>query len=149
MFSPDKLIGMTILRTIDKDVIRAKVVCKIMDREAENHSQIKFLLSLGNGQLEEIISYNELSDLVTESMSAKESGVQDVMTYSGILDHQGPLKRHDPRFKGSSYNVLVDWDDGSQTWEPINIIGKQDPGTVAHYTHDKGFLNKPGWKFLQ
>ena len=148
MFSPDELIGMTVLCTVDEDVIWAKVVHKIMDRDAENHSQIKFLLSLGNGQLEEIISHNELSDLVTESMSAKESGVQDVMTNSGILDHQGPLKRHDPRFKGSSYNVLVDWDDGSQTWEPINIIEKQYPVTVAHYAHDKGLLNKPGWKFL-
>ena len=81
-------------------------------------------------------------------MSAKESGIQDFMTYSGILDHQGPLKRHDPRFKGSSYNVLVDWDDSSQSWEPINIIGKQDPVTVARYAHDKGLLNKPRWKFL-
>ena len=102
MFSPDRLISMTVLHTIDEDVIWAKVVCKIMDRDAKNHSQIKFLLSLGDRQLEEIISYNELSDLVTESMSAKESGVQDIMTYSGILDHQGPLKRHDPMLKGSS-----------------------------------------------
>ena len=149
MFSPDELIGMTVLRNVDEELIRAKVVRKIMDRDAENHSQIKFLLLLGDGQVEEIISYNELSDLVTESMSAKESGIQDFMTYSGILDHQGPLKRHDPRFKGSSYNVLVDWDDGSQTWEPINIIGKQDPVTVARYAHDKGLLNKPGWKFLR
>ena len=81
-------------------------------------------------------------------MSAKDSGVQDVMTYSGILDHQGPLKRHDQRFKGSSCNVHVDWDDGSQTWEPMNILGKQDPVTVACYAHDKGLFNIPGWKFL-
>ena len=45
-----------------------------MDREVENHNLIKFLLSLGNGQLEEIVSYNELRNLVTESMVAKESG---------------------------------------------------------------------------
>ena len=68
----------------------------------ENHNQIKFLLSLGDGQLEEIVSYNELSNLVTKSMVAKESRQQDVMLYSGILDHQGPLKQHDPRYKGSS-----------------------------------------------
>ena len=97
----------------------------------ENHNQIKFLLSLGDGQLEEIVSYNELSNLVTKSMAAKESGQQDVMPYSGILDHQGPLKQHDPRYKGSLYNVLVNWDDGTQMWEPLNIIGKQDPITLA------------------
>ena len=84
-----------------------------MDREAENHNQIKFLLSFGDGQLEEIVSYNELSDLVTESMAAKESRQQDVMPYSGILDHQGPLKPHDPKYKGSSYNALGNWDDAT------------------------------------
>ena len=81
--------------------------------------------------MEELISYNELSDLVTESMATKELGQQDVASNSEILDHQGPLKAHDPQYKGSSYNVLVSWDDGSQTWEPINLISKQDPVTIA------------------
>ena len=85
MFSPDELIGMTVLHTIDEDVIHAKVVSKIMDQDAENHSQIKFLLTLGNGQLEEIISYIELSDLITESMSAKESGVKQKINDYGKL----------------------------------------------------------------
>ena len=149
IFSPDELLGMMILRPADEVLVHVEVVRKIMDREAENHNQIKFLLSLGDGQLEEIVSYNELSDLATESMAAKESGQQDVMPYSGILDHQGPLKQHDPRYKGSSYNVLVNWDNGTQTWEPLNIIGKQDPITLAQYAHDSGLLNHPGWKFLR
>ena len=42
MFSPDELIGMTVLHTVDEEAIRAKVVHKIMDRDAVNHSQIKF-----------------------------------------------------------------------------------------------------------
>ena len=79
-----------------------------MDRDAENHQQIKFLLALGDGKLEEIMSYNELNDLVTESLAAKESGQQDLISYVGILDHQGPLKNHDPKYKGSSYNVFED-----------------------------------------
>ena len=70
------------------------------------------------------------------------------MSYSGILDHQGPLKQHDPRYKGSSYNVLVNWDDGTQTWKPLNIIGKQDPITLAQYAHDNELLNQHGRKFL-
>ena len=130
-FSPDELLGMTIVKDDGGEFIRAKVVRKIMDWDAKNHDQIKFLLALGDGQLEELISYNELNDLITESMATKESGQQDVASYSEILDHQGPLKAHDPRYKGSSYNVLVSWDDGSQTWEPINLIGKQDPDTIA------------------
>ena len=148
-FSPDELLGMMILKDDGGELVCAKVVRRIRDRDAKNHDQIKFLLALGDGQLEELISYNELSDLVTESLSDKESGQQDFASYSGILNHQGPLKAHDPRYKGSSYNVLVNWDDGTQTWEPINLIGKQDTVTIARYGHDNGLLNKPGWKFLR
>ena len=43
---------------------------------------------------------------------------------------------------------LVDWDDKTQTWKPLNTIAKQDPVTLARYAHDNGLLNKPGWKFL-
>ena len=138
---------MTILRPVDDELVRAKVVRKIMDRDAENHQQIKFLLALGDGKLEEIISYNELNDLVTDSLAAKESGQQDLISYAGILDHQGPLKNHDPKYKGSSSNVLVDWDDKTQTWEPLNTMAKQDP--VTFYAYDNGLLNEPGWKFLR
>ena len=139
---------MIILRPVDDELVRAKVVRKIMDRDAENHQQIKFLLALGDDKLEQIISYNELSDLVTESLAAKESGQQDLISYAWILDPQGPLKSHDPKYKGSSYNVLVDWDDKTQTWEPLNTMAKQNPVTLACYAHDNGLLNEPGWKFL-
>ena len=81
-------------------------------------------------------------------MATKESGQHD-FTYSGIINHQGPIKKNDPKYKGSSYNVLVDWDDHTQMWEPINIMSKQDPITLARYAHDNGLLNKPGWKFLR
>ena len=142
-FAPDELIGMTMLKTVDDDIVQAKVVRQIIDRDADNHQQIKFLLSLGDGALEEIISYNKLSNLVNESMEARDSGKHNFMTYSGILDHQGPLKKHYPKYKGSSYNVLVNWDDGTQTWEPLNVIAKQDPVTLAWYAFDNGLLNKP------
>ena len=82
-------------------------------------------------------------------MAAKESGQSEFSSYSGIVDHQGPLKSHDPKYRGSLYNVLVDWDDGMQMWEPLNMIAKQDPVTLTKYAHDHDLLNKPGWKFLQ
>ena len=57
MFSPNELVGMTVLREVDDQLVHGKVVRKIMDSDAENHQQIKFLLALGDGKLEEIISY--------------------------------------------------------------------------------------------
>ena len=90
IFSPDELLGMTILRPVADEIVRAKVVRKIMDRDAENHQQIKFLLALGDGKLEEIISYNELNNLVTESLAAKESGQQDLISYAGYWTIEDP-----------------------------------------------------------
>ena len=117
-FSPDELLGMTVLHTLDKEVLRAKVVHKIIDGDSENHQQIKFLLSRGDRQLEEIISYNELCDLVMGMMDNKDNGHHDFIMYSGSLAHQVPLRNHDLRYKGSTYNILINWEDGTQTWEP-------------------------------
>ena len=150
-FSPEELIGMTFLKTSsdsEGDSMRAKVVHQIMDCDAENHQQIKFLLSLGDGELKELISYNKLCDLITEQMESKGTGYGEIHTLKSILDHQGPLKCHDPKYKGSQWNVLVAWDDGTQTWEPLNIIGKQDEITLAKYAKENDLLSKPGWKFL-
>ena len=82
-------------------------------------------------------------------MAAKESGQSKFSSYSGIIDHQRPLKSHDPKYHGSSYNVLVAWDDGMQMGELLNMMAKQDPVTLARYAHDHDLLNKPGWKFLR
>ena len=140
---------MMVLREHDDSMVHARVVQKIMDQDEMNHQKIKFLLSLGDRQLKEIISYNKLSNLVAESMAAKESGQSEFSSYSRIADHQGPLKAHDLKYHGSLYNVLVAWDDGMQTWELLNMLAKQDPVTLARYGHDHDLLNKPGWKFLQ
>ena len=64
--------------------------------------------------------------------------------YSGIVGHQGPFKHYDPKYQGSSYNVLEDWDDRTQTWELLNLMAKQDHVTLAHYGADIGLLNAPG-----
>ena len=82
-------------------------------------------------------------------MEPKGMGYGEIQTFKSILDHQGPLKHHDAKYKGSQWNVLVDWDDSTQTWEPLNIIGKHDEITLAKYAKDNDLLSKLVWKFLQ
>ena len=150
VFSPKELLGLSFLHdNEDGQTVRAKVVQQIMDQDATNHKDLKFLLSLGDGELEEIISYNELSDLVTEQCSQPLDADNDMFGFTGVLDHQGPLKSHNPQYKGSSWNALISWDDGTETWEPINMIGKSDPVSLACYALDNDMLQKPGWKFLR
>ena len=42
--------------------------------------------------------------------------------------------------------VLVKWEDNSCTWEPLNIIGKDDPVTIADYAKRNDLIETPGWK---
>ena len=71
---------------------------------------------------------------------------EQVWRFRQITAHQGPLSRNDPRYKGSKYNVLVEWETGETTYEPLDIIAKDDPVTCAAYAKNNDLLNEPGWK---
>ena len=112
--------------------------------------QIKFLQSLRDGELKELILYNKLCDLITEQMVPKAEGYGEMHTFKSILDHQGPLKHHNPKYKGSQWNILVDWDDSTQTWEPLSIIGKCDEITWLNTPKTMiSFPNRVGNSFIR
>ena len=66
-----------------------------------------------------------------------------------IKDHQGPLNSKHPDYKGSAYNVLIEWEDGSLTYEPLDIIFKDDPVSLADHAITNDLLCLPGWKRLR
>jgi hypothetical protein len=60
----------------DGQKLRATTTQKIRDQDAANHQNIKMLLSLGErsdgeAAFEEILSYNEVADLVERQMQAE------------------------------------------------------------------------------
>jgi hypothetical protein len=150
LFSPEELLGLTFLKTTDDgQTMRAKVVRKIRDQDADNHQKIKFLIEVGDGEMDEIITYNELSDLIEKQHEAEVNGETDVWTFKSIVGHQGPLKPSDKRYKGSSYNVMLHWEDNSETYEPLTIVMNDDPVTCARYALENDLLDTPGWKSLK
>ena len=44
------------------------------------------------------------------------------------------------------WNVMIAWEDGSQTYEPLNMIAKDSPIICVRYAKEKGLLDQPGWK---
>ena len=66
-----------------------------------------------------------------------------------IIAHQGPLTKEDPHYKGSSYNVMIEWDTGKTSYEPLSLIIQDHPITCAVYAKTHGLLNKPGMKHLK
>ena len=148
-FSPDELIGKLFVRDLeDGKSYRARVVRKIMDQDAENHKNIKFLVELGDGEFDEIIHYNKLCTLIEDIEHQENHPEEPKWTFKSIQDHQGPLKKNHPDYKGSMYNVLVEWEDGSTSYEPLHLMIEDDPISLALYARKHNLLSTPGWKRL-
>jgi hypothetical protein len=135
----------------DGQRVRAEVVKKVIDRDAENHDKIKMLLKLGgeDDALEEVIAYGELSDLIERQDQAELDDPDREWIFKEILEHEGPLKPSDLRYNGSSHNLFVRWEDNAKTWQPLHLMIKGDPITCAKYAKDHGLLDTPGWKGLK
>ena len=47
---------------------------------------------------------------------------QELFKFRSIIGHQGPLAASDPDWKGSKYNVQVEWETGEITYEPLSMM---------------------------
>ena len=149
-FSPEELLTKTFIReATDGRTFRAEIVRQVLELDDSNQKRIKFLVKLGDGEIEEIIEYNILSDLVEKYENASRDDPDRLWAINRITGHQGPLRESDRRYKGSTYNVLVEWEDGSTTYEPLSIVIKDDPITLAKYGLDNDLLDRDGWKRLK
>ena len=125
-------------------------MAKIID--IDDHGQpledIKFRLKINKDQAEEIMSYNQLMDYIQQGTDAEEDP-DSLFKFRDIVAHQGPLESTDPNHKGSKYNVMVEWESGEVTYEPLTLISKDDPITCAVYAKKHDLLDTTGWKHLK
>jgi Reverse transcriptase (RNA-dependent DNA polymerase) len=146
IFNPEELIGRSFLmgKNSNGEVIRAKIVKMLDDYESnikDNPTMVKFRLSINNDAAEEVVTYNQLLEYL-----AKDDENDVVWKFRRIVSHQGPLQSGHPDYKGSKYNVMVEWETGERTSEPLQLIATDDPVTCAIYARDNGLLELPGWK---
>ena len=143
---PEELVGRTFLmdKREDGQKFRARIVELVKDHEndVDKHpDRIKFVCSVNNDEFEEVLSYNQLLGFIN-----KNSQDDFVWKFRRIISHQGPLSPSHPDYKGSSYNVMIEWENGEITSEPLSVIAADDPVTCAVYAKDNGLLEEPGWK---
>ena len=105
---------------------------------------IKFKLKINKDQAEEIMSYNQLMDYIQKGTDGEED-LDLLFKFKDILAHQGPLESTDPNHKGSKYNVMVEWEPGEVTYEPLTLISKEDPINCAVYAKKRDLLDTTGW----
>ena len=105
---------------------------------------MKFKLKINKDQAEEIMSYNQLMDYIQKGTEGEED-LDLLFKFKDILAHQGPLESTDPNQKGSKYNVMVEWEPGEVTYEPLTLISKEDPINCAVYAKKRDLLDTTGW----
>ena len=69
---------------------------------------------------------------------------QELFKFRSIIRHQDPLAATDPDWKGSKYNVQVEWETGEITFKPLSIIAADDPVTCAVYSKENDLLALEG-----
>ena len=124
---PEDLIGFKFVSKIGEDAFSAQVKEKLEDE--------RYLVSFGDGQREEVMSYNTIMEHVNDLNMADSDGM---WTFEKILDHR--------KGKHKKFEVLVKWSTGEETWEPLSVIGDSDPVTCGRYAKDNNLLNTPQWK---
>ena len=127
---------------------RAKILERVQASQeelAKNPDLIKFKCRV-NDQYDEIVAYNDIVDFIEQDQTW-----DGLWKFKEILEHEGPLKKGDARYKGAHYNVRVEWETGEKSWEPLTTADKKgvydtDRVTVAIYARKHGLLDTPGWK---
>ena len=66
---------------------------------------INFILDIGNGKVEELISYNQLLEHLENAQDHDMGMDQELYRFRAIIGHQGPLLASDSDWKGSKYKV--------------------------------------------
>jgi hypothetical protein len=95
--------------------------------------------------IKEVITYNELMDFIQKN----EENDAIVWHLWQIVGHQEPLFCSDPDYKSSKFNVMVEWENGETTTEPLSVIAADDLVTCAIYAKEHDLLDTEGWKRLR
>ena len=149
----DDLLGRTVLLPMDENQERKRAtVCDhvntISQDQVSREDQLRFKPKIDGDQLDDLISYNQLMEYLEENTDTGqlENGLYK---FKCIKDHRGPCTSSDPECIGTSYNLLIEWETGELTWEPLSNITASDPYTCAIYAKKHDLLNTPGWKLLK
>ena len=144
---PQELMGRAFLMDTQEDgqKFRARIVECITKHESDvrrSDDHVQLRISVNEDEYEEIITYNELMDFIQKNAENDEVAWR----FRRVVGHQGPLPRHDKDYKGSKFNVLVEWENGEITSEPLSVIAADDPVTCAACAREHDLLDVEGWK---
>ena len=68
------------------------------------------------------------------------SGSEPLLVISDLSSQQTQ------NWKGSKFNVFVEWENREKTYEPLSVLAADDPVTCATYAKENDLLHIDGWK---
>ena len=149
----DDLLGRTFLLPMDENGERKRAtisdhVNTINQDQASRGDQLRFKLEIDGDQHHDLFSYNQFMEYLEDNTDTGqlENGLYK---FRCVKDHRGPYNPSDPEYIGRSYNLLVEWETGEMTWDPLSNIVASDPYTCAVYAKEDDLLNTLGWKQLK
>ena len=142
-FSPEELIGRTFLLPPEDDGqrFRAKIIDyeelskKMQEFESDldrEPTRVRFKIEVGDEKFEDYVEWDELCDFIEEQV-ANENGTWN---FRKICGHKKDLKARE------TPEVLIQWESGEITFEPINSIYDADPYLLAEYALDNDLLDE-------
>ena len=54
-----------------------------------------------------------------------------IWKFNKVTAHEGPINKNHPSWHSSSYNGMIEWENGEIMSEPLNVIAANDPVTCA------------------
>ena len=107
-----------------------------------NVNKINLLLDVGQGRSQAIMSYNQVLHYLQKAQ-------QEDGSFYKFRAITKPLKPSDPKYNGSLYNVMIEWETGEITEEHLIVIAQDDPVTCAAYAKQHNLLELPESKKLK
>ena len=104
---------------------------------------LKFKIAFDNDEnCEDILSYNDILHCI-ERDNNKDGGTY--WKFRKIIGHEETPIGH-PNCKGSSHNVIMEWENGAVGPEPLSLMAKDCPVECAQYAIDNNLLDVDGWR---
>ncbi|KAL7527097.1 hypothetical protein ACHAXR_001802, partial [Thalassiosira sp. AJA248-18] len=133
----EKMLNRTFLLRDETDGSRrrAQITAVVEEFEGQldsNPQRVKFKAKIGGSNFEELIEYNDLMELIEEQKEFDDG----TWRFRKILNHRAP------KTKKEKWTVLIEWESGERSWEPIKEIYTGDKYMLAEYARDHDLIDK-------
>ncbi len=132
---PLDLVGRTFLMPVQEDGqrLRATIVGfeEAYEGQVERHPErTKFRVKVGDEEFEDFAEYNDMCDFIEEQVQNPDG----TWKFRRIIGHTSPDDN-------GPHKVLIEWESGERTFEPISEIYRADKWLLAEYAKENDLLD--------